>query len=165
MQPKWGRPVALSRIGSLGSILRNRKIESSTKVALMEVMCGTSPTPAWLRAHGWAVPGGCPCGMSCDVGHLLAGCSVNEHMVCISMSRLADAVYGTEFSDSTRELINHDFAPGRRYAFIDGKAVDANSFWFRKGYRVYTDGAAVHVGHIDLAIASSAAIQIVDGMV
>jgi ribonuclease HI len=34
-------------------------------------------------------------------------------------------------------------------------------YHFRAGHRVYTDGAAVHVGNSDLAVAGSAAIQII----
>ena len=62
IQPKWDRPIAFGRINSLGSLLRNRKVNGSTKVAIMELMCGTSPSPARMRSHGWACRPGCPCG-------------------------------------------------------------------------------------------------------
>ncbi len=56
--------------------LRNAKIKSTHKSALLNLLTDTVPTTAWLWAHGWKIDPKCEkCGELEDMDHVWEGCN------------------------------------------------------------------------------------------
>jgi hypothetical protein len=133
------------------TILKNRKVKVKVKNTLLQLLCGTPPTRAWLNKHGFKVACHCPCGEvdSCD--HRLAGCNSNN-------------------SNSTRhtllETLHQQDAPEAVYRAegvhyeIDGQAVEKAAFQWEPDREVYTDGSCKYIEDKRLTIAAAAAVQI-----
>jgi hypothetical protein len=120
------------------------------KTALLEILHGTTPTPSWLWAHGWKIPPTCTqCGCQDNIDHMANGCApqVNvRKLICKALTRIPIPE-------------KHNLRPDVMY-YINGFPVDKADFRFQHTEPIFTDGSAKNIQWPDIAVASSACIQI-----
>jgi hypothetical protein len=149
---KWKQKEAINR-EVVRTILRSRKGDMRIKGVVMGLLSGSTPTPAWMWAHGWKVEAKCPaCQCDDDIKHILEGCGENrqENFVVKLLNALS-------FKEPPPLLYSKEDLGIR--CFINGWPTNLEDFEFLPNVIIYTDGSCKNVRWKAVAVASAAAYQ------
>ncbi len=135
----------------LRSFLGKKKIPSIDKAACIAALYGSFPTPAWLWAHGWEACNTCfACEQTNDLAHVTNGCGPPNIDYVKDIAKALAPLRKPEVFDIVELML----------CTINGCPVPMENFAFDPDLPIYTDGSAMHVGIMALAVSAGAAFQI-----